>query len=498
MTTPNDDLDRLKTPNDILSRIEALESKVNNLQTSSVEADTGDEIFTDLGQIRMGDFLATQGDGDPDGANYTGCFMSANGFTINGETYHIGGMLDGVLMWAGNSSTGKFMFCGGNAWIDIDGITGTDLLKWLVKQTATNDIYTRTGKLGFALKEGGGVIPAWQMSYENDAGAELITNGDFETGDFTGWTKTTETNGAWIIEDDPSYVIAGAYSLGMDASDVNQSLLLTGDRVTGVADKSIIFTGSIKRDNVLSGTLLAKIEIKWYDAASGGALLQTDILGQINTVAAGVITNDYETTISAPTGALSFETLITLQKSILTGAVFFDSISAKEVTVNQKLWLGDDGVECSNGLYPTEVNLWGYDVTTLNSASAAVTTYYSVDTGQYFNQYTGISNANANDGDKYIWYNWLAKAGTYTLTFLGTSGTSRGKFDIYIDDVLVSASSIDTYTSGSVNNKVLTSASLDIAYNGIHTLELRVNGKHASSSDYSIFMTKINLKRTGD
>ncbi len=343
---PNDDMDALKNKDNILDRIEKLEAKVNNLFTGDTKAVTLDEIAEDLGQLRMGDFIATSGDGDPDDGNFTGTFMSANGFVINGVTYHIGGMKDGALMWAGNSDTGKFIFCAGNAWIDIDGITGTDLLKWMIKQDATNDTYTRTGKLGMALKESGGTIPAWQLSYEDDAGAELATNGDFETGDFTGWTKTTETNGSWVIDDDVDYVIDGVYSIAFSASDVNQSGVLTSDRITGIADKNIVFSGKINIPGISSGTRLAKIEIKWYDHASAGSLLQTDILGQITSTAAHGLFS-YSSIISAPAGALSCAIVITNQKSEIPGAIFYDSISVKEVAVNQKLWLEDDGVGAS-------------------------------------------------------------------------------------------------------------------------------------------------------
>jgi len=491
---PNDDMDALKSKDNILDRIERLEAKVSNLFTGDTKAVTLDEISEDLGQLRMGDFIATSGDGDPGDPNFTGTFMSANGFLINGATYHIGGMKDGQLMWAGNSDTGKFVFCWGNAYIDNEGMTGSDLLKWMIRQIATNDIYTRTGKLGMALKEGGGTIPVWQLSYEDDAGAELATNGDFETGDFTGWTKTTETNGSWVIDDDVYNVIDGTYSLSFSPSDVNQSGVLTGDRIAGIAGKNINFSGKIN-PIVLTGTVLAKIEIKWYDHASAGSLLQTDILGQVTAPFAGDFV--YNSTISAPVGALSCEIVITHQKSGITGSIHYDSISVTEVAINQKLWIEDDGVECSNGLYPTEVNLWGNDVTTQNSAGAGVTTYKVVDTAQYFNYVAGIANADANDGDKYIWNGWTAKAGTYTLTYLGRRGTSLGKFDVYIDDVLVSGASTDSYGSLS-NNLTLTVASLDIAYGGVHKLEIRVNGKHASSSDYTLLVTKLNLRRTGD
>jgi len=166
-------------------------------------------ISNDLGVIFKGSFIATSSNTMPDDETFTGCYMSAEGFTFGDEIYNIAGVLDGALQFGFNSSTGKGVFCGGNAVIDIDGISGTDLLKWIVRQTATNDSKERIGKLSMAL-QGTNTTPTWELSLNSPAAAEMMVNGGFEDGDLTGWTATTETNGAWAIDDAVYY--GGAYS----------------------------------------------------------------------------------------------------------------------------------------------------------------------------------------------------------------------------------------------------------------------------------------------
>lgn len=481
---PNDDMDALKNKDNILDRIEKLEAKVNNLFTGDTKAVTLDEIAEDLGQLRMGDFIATAGDGDPGDANFTGTFMSANGFTINGTVYNIGGMYQGTLMWAGNSTTGEFEFIGGNAKINADGIVGTDLLKWMIKQDATNDVYTRTGKLGLALKEGGGTIPVWQMSYESPAGVELVTNGGAETGDFTGWTKTTETNGHWQLALSNGYASDGSYSFVFDPTANPATGVLTSDRIAVTGD--IAYLVSALQQN-FSSLSTQKFEIKWYDHASAGSLISTDVLYYKTTPVSSTISAVY----TAPPTALSCEIVLTHTATNTSAEAIVDSISVSAIAVNQKFWLEDDGVECSNGLYPAYAVMWAEDAITTATGFKNI-----LRASQKYGIGTYNSSPAAINGDTYDFYCTL-ESGTYELKILYLKDSAGGKFDISIDGVDV-VTGLDMYASSLVYNLESITSDISIPTSGQHTVRFTTNGKNGSSSSYSLYMTRIALIKTGD
>ena len=323
MTTPNDDLDRLKSEGDLLARVEALETKANGLFRESIEAASVDEITTDLGEIRMGRFLATESDGDPTDNTFNGMFMTTDTETFGSSEYNFGGVRLGQLMFGGNASTGKFDFCGGLAYIDADGITGSQLLKWMIKQTATQGVHTRHGQLG--MEEAGGK-PAWTLSF-NDAASEseLLANGGAEVGDLTGWT---DEDGGIVPRFDVSTINPNTGSYCFEKLSALSGVLYQDESI--LDSKSFIITGSIYSiSNLTDG-----ISVSWYTDA--------DFISVEHIGGSGLRENGWTTIeklITPPAGA----NVLRINLTGTTGAKF-DDISLKEVTVNQKLQLRDDGL----------------------------------------------------------------------------------------------------------------------------------------------------------
>jgi hypothetical protein len=93
----------------------------------------------------------------------------------------------------------------------------------------------------------------------------------------------------------------------------------------------------------------------------------------------------------------------------------------------------------------------------------------------------GTTAANANDGDIFTAGFWLGD-GSYTLFIHGRVQTDAGKVDIYVDDVL-QTSAQDWYAASAANNHQ--SCAITVVGNGYHLLKIKVNGKNASSSDYT-------------
>jgi hypothetical protein len=85
-------------------------------------------------------------------------------------------------------------------------------------------------------------------------------------------------------------------------------------------------------------------------------------------------------------------------------------------------------------------------------------------------------------------------AGTYEMRMLGVGATSRGKTDLLINGV--SAGNYDWYRSSTVFN-LLWSLSVSIPSSKNHLIEIQINGKHASSTNYSLGFMQMSFSRTG-
>ena len=100
--------------------------------------------------------------------------------------------------------------------------------------------------------------------------------------------------------------------------------------------------------------------------------------------------------------------------------------------------------------------------------------------------------ANANDGDTFDGGLWM-EGGTYTVSVVRRSETTAGKFDVYIDGVVVAGGPFDGYAA-SATNAVTTITGVVVNGSGYHTLRIKINGKHASSSDYTFGCREIVFK----
>lgn len=302
---------------------------------------------------------------------------------LSDGTYGLVGMdsSDTVQFKIDNSGQGSFV--NGNAVINSDGITGTDLLKWMIRQTATYFPYTRTGYFGMGFKPTGTDFPVFKLSYWETDNDELVINGGFESGDFSGWTKTTETNCNFYI---PPTGRSGDFHLSLQPNANNFSGVLTSDRISVTAGTIYSIGGAIRNSRLITSPTTPfagtyKIEAKWYDSASGGTLLQTDLIGQSTGYSYDDIAYNYfNQDIAAPASSLSCSVVLTCTSATEIGSMDFDDISVKLFAINQHLWLEDSGVgasgvttntasKLSSGVYtPTFYNTTNLDASTPSEA----------------------------------------------------------------------------------------------------------------------------------
>jgi len=187
--------------------------------------------------IRAGRFLALINATEPTEANASGTFMVAEGETFGDDLYNIGGLNDGTLQFGLSALTGKAMFGGGAGLIDVSGITLTGL-RTGIAQLATAGGQTRYGVLETFVPEGG-TTPAFGMSLSDndDPTANVVVNGDFETGDLTGWTQTGTAFSAEAGESG-GYHLACAEITGADEEIVSDRIAVTAASKLAISVKT--------------------------------------------------------------------------------------------------------------------------------------------------------------------------------------------------------------------------------------------------------------------
>lgn len=225
-----------------------------------------DQISYNAGDILAGRFLSiddTATSPEPTDTGFTGTFQSGRGETFGGVKYGIGTVLLGAIQ-AGFGLLGQFYAAAGSLIANANGILVTGLL-YLLQFTATNAGATRTGKFGMTLLADQ-TTPSMQWDFESAAGATLVTNGDAETGDLTGWTDSAS---AWSAYSTSPY--AGTYSFRHNPTVLTLPALLT-QTVTGLS-AGVTYNIAFASKRAF-GYLTPKVYLVWQ--TSGHAAIRTD------------------------------------------------------------------------------------------------------------------------------------------------------------------------------------------------------------------------------
>lgn len=469
--------------------VKELQRRVSALEQRVVMVNALDEFGTDdLGDMRQGSFGAVDSEGR------LRLLMSAvNMLEEYGIDAHFAGFdEDGIPTFWLSADDGSGTFCNGQAKIGSEGITISQI-NYLIEQIMNDGTIERIGYLGGWSKPGS-TEPCFGLRINADADVtELVTNGGFESGDFTGWTKTTESNGTWAVDSD---AYEGNYAAHFSANNkLEKTGVLTLDRISVTELTNYHVTAAIKA--VLAAEVVghAKIQVKWYDAASGGTLLKTDQVAYIETATAINYTN-FVTTLVAPVGALSCEFVCTAYKHAyatrnLAIDVHFDGISLKSVSLNSTLYFDHLGkLRLNDNLFVPDSWFGAFPQFRAYHTDG---TEYEPSTRSFddSNFYMGLGQSN---GD-YFTNNVLLAAGTYTLTVFRGKNSSYGKYDVYVDGVKVTSTPLDFYNSSFVESN-LDISGIVIHSDGVHEIKFLSAGKHASSTGYNLSMGMMGLYRT--
>jgi hypothetical protein len=151
---------------------------------------------------------------------------------------------------------------------------------------------------------------------------------------------------------------------------------------------------------------------------------------------------------------------------------------------------GVTGLDNYDGLWPDGNTLF-FNTFKLYDSGAALKAMTRYANSTIFQCGQRALQASAANGDYFI-NHMPIKAGTYKLGFLYEKNSSCGKFDIYIDGTIITVSPVDAYAASSAVD-TYTQTGITIAKNGAHEIKILVNGKHTSSSGYSVMGSLVYM-----
>jgi hypothetical protein len=124
----------------LLKRIEALESLVDDLQRRKSPVRNLEDLSNDAGLLEAGEFRS--GNGAEPGSGFTGLRMGYPGFTYGADTWHIAGVNDDDLQVGISATDGKFYAAGGDVIIDDGGISLGNFNSSILKFEDTDGNFT--------------------------------------------------------------------------------------------------------------------------------------------------------------------------------------------------------------------------------------------------------------------------------------------------------------------------------------------------------------------
>lgn len=468
---------KMADPDNLMNYLRQLDSRLKAVERGFVNAESADQIVQDLGDQFGGRFIAVAAEteaSEPTDEVFFGAFMSAVGEVFNGIRSFIGTVANGQLQ-AGFVEQGGIHALGGNLTIDSEGLSIYGLTLALYFEATFGGV-TRRGFVGMNVPQGG-TKPVFSLILTGPVAANEVSNGDFETGDLTGWT---DSDSAWAVSATSPY--EGSYAalhdgtLGIFGGELYQGSIScsAGDVVT------VSFP-----NRRINGILAGKMKIEFLDGAS--SVLDTEYIYGATGPSWSTFSGYFLAPASTASARLTWIPGDPFNDEAIDNVEFYATDTIVEVRLaDDSLTAHVNGVEHNLlGAGARKVRIFADEMS--GPAGAAV----EVDTAQLYNMRLQITAANAADGDEYT-ASFYIDAGTYDIITLGVATSANGKVDTYIDDVLVDTGQ-DWYSGSTTQNVKKTVSSIAMT-GGEHTIKVKVNGKHASSTDYRYLPTMWLIK----
>lgn len=472
----------------VRDQLRAMSTRMMQLELRNVRAGSLAEISDDAGVQRAGAFYALSSGSYPTDPDACGVGMDAAGVDFDGELYNDFGVHNGRLTFSRRAIDGAAVFAGGKGMINDRGILLRGILYALQLFAAAED---GTGRRFGGLEmyyPTGQTVPALRLSFENDPEDSLIDDSGFED-EPSGWVG--ETTGEWKGSDVVEIATIGAYE-GQRCGHIKLSNPGGQNQAKGGLLRSssgaVLAGGRYELQLYRRLTLIntgagieARVGIEWLN--SSGVV--------ISSISLGLTEGNWEKCVLsgvAPVGAVEARGVISLVHdqdggTLYSGAeLWVDAVYLTEKSVDYWLEFGPD-LRYSHGLWP-QVAGWMADQ--MSGATVARTIHAS----QECNAVWWQSSPALND-ERTI--KLALEKGTWTLVLVGETANACGQCTVYLNDV--QQGSVLEWYSSAVTYNVERSVSITVPYNGVHTLKLRVTGRHGSavSPYYQLRLTRARM-----
>lgn len=202
------ELDKLTVHNNILDRLTALEREFRRFARTDLRADDLSEITDDLGEVTRGRFRVVD-----DNGNTRMILSGENLLEELGVSAHLVGLdANYVPQFWMDADNGAGTFAGGDGVIDDEGIHTNGVRYGILQHAQDPDaLYPREACLEMFYPSAY-TYPAWRLRLSDVLPTtNLLTNGDFSSGDTTGWVVTDDAAGTITAVSDGAGGYYGAY-----------------------------------------------------------------------------------------------------------------------------------------------------------------------------------------------------------------------------------------------------------------------------------------------
>lgn len=318
----------------IADLLKQLNQKLDELPSSlkiaakQVFASELSQITSNAGVLTSGEFRS--GNGKEPGEGFTGVRIAYPPTIYDGNNWNLS-VIKSDKLQVGANTDGNFYAAGGNLIIGENGLLMNEL-GFPIRFDVTTDSNRRIGTLGMKVLEGD-TVPTLELSYSNpSAGSNVVTYGSFETGDYTGWTKsgddyTTISNVSPYSGSNSLYYTTTSKLPTLPAANT----YLTSSRY-GVSENTPYEVSYYEKYSPYG---CMTFSVKWYDDSTGGNLLRTDIFYDD-------FIQDWHKRINtfvSPAGAQSVEIVLNFYNN---GSHWIDEIDIHSVSLYKSLTFEPD------------------------------------------------------------------------------------------------------------------------------------------------------------